>query len=84
MKSGVSTEALGRLALPRTREYGSPPKWYSKILLTRNSGSLINADIMGDEKEYSSSAARRDPFLYATSATDPRRFARAAPRMGRT
>lgn len=76
--------ASGGLALPRKREYGSPPKWYLEILLTRNSGSLVNADIVCDEKEYSAQAARGDPFLYATSATDPRRFACAASRMGRT
>jgi len=41
------------------------------------------ADIFGDEIEDIGGRLRGDPFLHATSTTDPRRFARAASRMGR-
>src|SRR5439155_4321678 len=44
--------------------------------------SLI-ADIFGDENEDICRRLRGDPFLHPSSATDPRRFARAASRMGR-
>src|SRR5437667_12437223 len=73
----------GLLFLSRTRDYGSPREWYSKILRTRNSGALINTEILPDENEHSFEGARRDPFLYATSAADTRRVARTASRLSR-
>src|SRR5437667_10897405 len=44
---------------------------------------FLVADIFGDEIEDICERLRGDPFLHATSTTDPRRFARAASRLGR-
>ena len=57
MKRYNSEDLLERSALlfrilSRKREYGSPREWYSKILRTRNSDSLIVADFFGNESEY--------------------------------
>src|SRR5437867_5859869 len=44
---------------------------------------FLVADIFEDENEDICGCVRGDPLLHATSTTDPRRFARAASRMGR-
>ena len=82
--ASAGTKLMTRVAfvLSQTREYPSPRKWHRKILRTRNSDSLINADVLGDENEHSSADIARDPFLRSASAADTRCSACRTSRMG--